>query len=257
MDKVKDQRVIASGLREAIPNWFAEIVSSQRTLLTMTIRALAITMVSLAIAPAPRTASAQSAQEPTQMSIGAPAQTILGDRIYVQAVLVDSRGNRISKATVYFTTPATLLGQDGDVLLAQAMTNKDGQAVAQFENDFSGTITLRAEFRGDERYAPSDVTTQVAAVGDEQVYIEHVGVDIPGLNVPPLTTPMVALKSPTRGVSLLIEGLWPSMSGWPIAAALIIVWSLYLLAVTLTFRVATSESERKESTFVADRRRSP
>ncbi len=218
---------------------------------------LTIAAVFIALLLAPRMARAQTPQEPTQMSIGAPAQASLGERITAQAVLVDSHGNRISKATVYFTTRATFLNHDDDVVLAQAVTNKEGQAVAQFENDFSGTITLRAEFRGDDRYAPSNVTTPIRAVGDEQVYVEHVGVDIPGLNAPPVIAPMVAVQSPVRGVSLLIESLWPSMTGWPIAAALIVVWSLYFLAVTLVFRVAAPESEITESTFVADRRRSP
>lgn len=220
-------------------------------------RGLTLAAVLITLMLTPRAAQAQNPQEPTQMSIGAPAQASLGERVTVQAVLVDSRGNRISKTTVYFTTPASFLNHDDDVVLAQAVTNQAGQAVAQFQNDFSGTITLRAEFRGDDRYAPSNVTTQIRAVGDEQVYVEHVGVDIPGLNAPPVIAPMAAVQSPARGVSLLIESLWPSMTGWPIAAALIIVWSLYFFAVTLVFRVAAPESESKESTFVADRRRSP
>ncbi len=217
---------------------------------------LSTILLLILVAFAPRAARAQTPQEPTQISIGAPAQTSLGERVTVQAVLVDKRGNPISKATIYFTTSATFLNQRDDVVLAQALTNKDGQAVAQFQNDFSGTITLRAEFRGDDRFASSNATMSVGAIGDEQVYIEHVGVDIPGLNVPPVIAPMVSVQSPMRGVSLLVDSLWPSMTGWPIAAALIVVWSLYLFTVTLVFRVAASGSEVKESTFVTDRRRS-
>lgn len=220
-------------------------------------RGLTLAAISILLMLTPRAAQAQNPQELTQMSIGAPAQMSLGERVTVQAVLVDRRGNRIPKATVYFTTRATFLNHDDDVVLAQAVTNQAGQAVAQFQNDFSGTITLRAGFRGDDRYAPSSVMTQIRAVGDEQVYVEHVGVDIPGLNVPPVIAPMAAVQSPARGVSLFVEGLWPSMTGWPIAAALIVVWSLYFFAVTLVFRVAAPESESQESTFVADRRRSP
>jgi hypothetical protein len=33
---------------------------------------------------------------------------------------------------------------------------------------------------------------------------------------------------------------FPSLSGWPIAAALIVVWSLYLLVVVLIFRIAAA-----------------
>lgn len=220
-------------------------------------RSLTFAVMLIALMFMPRAAQAQSPKEATEISIGAPAQTSLAERIYVQAVLVDSHGNRIPKATVYFTTQASFLGRDDDVVLAQAVTNKDGQAVGEFQNDFSGTLNLQAEFRGDDRYAPSQATTQVSALGGEQVYVEHVGVDIPGLNAPPLVAPAAALKSPTEGVSLFVEGLWPSMTGWPIAAALIVVWSMYLFAAVLVFRIATSESGVKESTFVADKRRMP
>ncbi len=217
-------------------------------------------MVFILQAFAPRPALAQSAAEPTRISVGAPAQANTGERITVQAVLVDSHGNPISKATVYFTTHTAFLTKSGDVVLAQAVTNKDGQAVAEFADDFSGAITLRAEFRGDEQHAPSNATAQVGALGQEQVYAEHIGVDIPGFNVPPMaaplgSAPMASLQSPGQGVALSLERLWPAMNGWPIAAALIIVWSLYFRAVTLLFRIAKPVNEAEEST-TADRRRS-
>ncbi len=210
----------------------------------ITLRTLTISMVFALLIAAPLAVSAQSPQEPTQISIGAPTQTNSGEPITVQAVLADSRGNPISKEVIYFTTDTTFLNDRGDVVLAQAVTNKDGQAVAQFADDFSGTITLRAEFRGDDHYASSNATAQIATIGENQVYIEHVGVDIPGFNVPPVSAPVASVQSPLQGILLFIQNLWPTMNGWPVAAVLLIVWSLYFFAVTFVFRVAKMGSEK-------------
>jgi hypothetical protein len=256
MDQVRRQRVISylcnakgrqSHCREGEP------ASQQRTILTMTMRALVIAMVIIQAAFAPHAARAQSQQEPTQISIGAPAQSNPGERLTVQAVLVDSRGNPISKATIYFTTHADFLHNSGDVVLAQAVTNNKGQAVAQFTDDFSGMITLRAEFRGDAQYASSNTTTQIVIAGQDQVYAEHVGVDIPGFNVPPRTAPMASVQLPEFNAWRFIDSLWPAMNAWPIAAALIVVWSLYLIAVRFIFRIAASK--KVESPFSADHKR--
>ncbi len=205
-------------------------------------------MVIILQAFAPHDVHAQSTAEPTRINIGAPTQTNLGERLTVQALLVDSHGKPISKAIIYFTTHAAFLDKSGEVILAQAVTNKDGQAVAGFEDDFSGAITLRAEFRGDAQYAPSNATAQVNDAGKGQVYAEHIGVKIPGFNAPPVNAPMASFQS------LSIARMWPAMTGWPIAAALIIVWSLYFRAVTFLFRIAKPYNEAEEST-PADRRR--
>ena len=139
----------------------------------------------------------------------------------------------------------------GDVVLAQALTNADGQAVAEFVNNFSDSITLRAEFRGDEQYAASNADTQIGAVNQGQVYVEHVGVDIPGFNVPPvLGASRAAVQSSRFEIGRFVQSLWPAMNGWPVAAVLIIVWSLYLLAVRFVLRVAALGSEAGESTSV-------
>ena len=258
MDKMRHQGAItnlcnAKGRRLLCCE--GEPASRKRTMLTLTIRALVMAMVIILPAFAPHTARAQSQQEQTQISIGAPAQANEGERIMVQAVLVDSHGNPISKATVYFTTQADFLHNSGDVVLAQAITNNKGQAVAQFTDDFSGTITLQAEFRGEAQYASSNTTTQIAMAGQDQVYAEHVGVDIPGFNVPPRMPAMASVQIPKINAWRIIFNLWPAMNAWPIAAALIIVWSLYLVAVRFMFRIAASNNGDMESTFPADHRR--
>jgi hypothetical protein len=162
----------------------------------------------------------------------------------VQAVLADAQGHPISKATIFFTAPASFLKETGNVVLAEAFTNADGQAVALFVDDFSGSITLTAEFRGDTQYAASNASVVLAAAGEQQVYVEHVGVDVPGFNVPPVLGPSsAALQSPRTGMAGFIQSLWPAMNGWPIAAVLFIVWSTYLFAVRFVFRVARLGSE--------------
>ncbi len=212
------------------------------------IRALFLSVVLgfLAFAPAP--ARAQVALQPTQIVIGAPAQTNPREPLTVQAVLADSQGHPISKARIYFTTQAEFLSDKSDVVLAEAITNVHGQAVAQIANDFSGSIALNAEFRGDSEYAPSTATVQLLAPDAAQVYAEHVGVDLPGFNVPPVSAPRSSLQPSQQGIYRLLQSLWPAMNGWPVAAVLLLVWSTYLFALTFVFRLASLGGEQEDST---------
>ena len=265
MDKVKIRFVLpvlkgAKGVRSARsgegPVSLRRAVrrAAQRTLVMIPFRLLAGIAVFTVLASIPYAVRAQSSPEPTQISIGAPAQANLGERLTVQAVLVDSHGRPISKESIYFTAPASFLNTNDDAVLAQAVTNKDGQAVAQFVDDFSGTVTLNAEFRGDDQYAASNATTQISAAGETQVYAEHIGVVIPGFNAPPALGTMASIQSPDQGILQRFRSLWPRMNAWPIAAVLIVVWLLYLRAVRYVFRIAAPESEAGEPP--ADRRRS-
>jgi hypothetical protein len=259
MDEVRHQPVIKNLINAKAKRPLHrgnEIALRQRKHLLISMRSIFIPIIIILAAFAPRVARAQSQQEQTQISIGAPAQAKVGERLTVQAVLVDSRGNPIPKAAIYFTTQADFLHNSGDVVLAQAVTNNKGQAVARFTDDFSDSITLAAEFRGDSQYASSNATIQIAIDGQGQIYAEHVGVDIPGFNVPPRFPAVASVQSQEFNIWLYIENLWPGMNAWPIAAALIIVWSMYLLAVKFIFGIATSKSEDQESTYSTHQRRS-
>ena len=216
------------------------------------IRALLLAIFLTVFAMTSGIASAQGMQEPTQIVVGAPTQSKLGETLTVQAVLADSNGHPISKATIYFTTETTFLGKKSDVVLAQAITNGNGQAVAHFSNDFSGALTLQAEFPGDQQYAASNATIQVATSGEGQVYVDHVGVDIPGFNVPPVGATVASLQTQS-GSARFIQSLWPAMNGWPIAAVLLLVWSMYLLAVRFVFRVAALGNEKEEKLSFEER----
>jgi hypothetical protein len=217
------------------------------------VRALMIGMVFYFLAFAPWTVYAQDPLQPTQILIGAPATPKPGGLLTVQAVLADGQGHPISKAVVYFTTQQKFLGSTGNVVMAQAVTNASGQAVAQFTDNFSGAFALQAEFRGDIQYAPSNATTQIGAAGTAQVYAEHIGVDLPGFNVPPVGAPMASIRSPQQGISGFIQSLWPAMNGWPIAAVLLLVWSTYLFAVKFVFRAAASGDDEVEAHSIIPR----
>ncbi len=217
------------------------------------VRSLAVAMLLVTLGLTSQAARAQTALKPTMIIVGAPATAQLGQLVTVQAVRVDSQGHPISKAVVYFTTKAKFLGDGGVVVLAQAVTNSKGQAVAEFTDDSSGTLALQAEFRGDDEYAPSNAAAQVAAAGQQQVYEDHVGVDLPGFNVPPMGAQRAAVGT-QRGISGFIAGLWPMMNGWPVFAVLLLVWSLYFFAVTFVFRVARLAGEDAESSSAGSRR---
>ncbi len=214
---------------------------SQRAKQLLTIAAV---LVLLSLVGTSR-ALAQGSQEATSIRIGAPAKLELGQRATIQVVLVDSAGKPIAKARVLFISPLTFLNRSGDVVVAQTITNKEGQAIIEYETRSAGAITLSAEFRGDERYAPSNATVQINVTGSEQLYVEHVAVHIPGLNTPPFINPMISV-SPGSGEAFYIAALWPAMTGCPIAAMLIVVWSLYIFVAVLIFRVAAA-SDRQNS----------
>ncbi len=193
----------------------------------------------------PNAAQAQETKEATAIRIGAPAQLGLGESGMVQAVLADSAGKAIPNAMIYFVTSASFLNGSGDMVVARAITNKNGQAVAEYSSRDPGTITVRAEFRGDDRYTPADAETQINIAGEQQVYVQHVGVHIPGLNEAPPVPVAASLSQPFGGVTPDVQALWPSMSGWPVALVLMIVWSLYIFAVVLIFRIAAASPQKR------------
>ncbi len=201
-----------------------------------------VTLV-LVVLVAPGSVLAAGTPKPTTIKVTVPAQLDLGQRVSIQAVLLDNTGRPVPKALVYFTSPGAFLNVSGSMVVAQALTNKSGQAVAEFESSVSGSITLQAEFRGNDRYAASSAAAQISVQGDQQLYVDHVGVQIPGLNVSPVSTDMLSEQSPIYSVIPLIVGLWPALTGWPIAVVLIVVWALYLVVVRLIFRVTAAGSQ--------------
>ncbi len=190
-------------------------------------RVITVLVVAFLLAVVVESERALAAGEPTAISIGAPEAANLGDNLTLQARLVDGTGAPIAKALIVFTSPASFLDAEGDVAVTQAITNADGLAVATWQARRNGDITINAEFRGDDRYASATATAQLAVTGSQQLYTDHIGIQIPGLNagVGSNTVP---------GTSRF----WPTLSGWPIGGVITVIWSLYGLVVVLIFRIA-------------------
>lgn len=175
--------------------------------------------------------------QPTAIAIAVPAEAQLGQTVQVQARLTDASARPIAKRLVEFTATLAFLSGGGEVVLADARTDDKGVAIAEFEARTSGRLAIRAVFRGDDRYAAASAEAELAVAGDGQLFAQHAGVHLPGLNAGPAALPMLENGSPVVG---LIEGtsaLWPLLSGWPIALALMVVWSLYGSVVVLLFRI--------------------
>lgn len=175
--------------------------------------------------------------EPTALAAAIPPRAELGQTVEMQARLSDASGAPVAKRLVLFTATLAFLSGEGEVVLADARTDRDGVATARFEARTAGRLAIRAVFRGDDRYAASSAQGELAVSGDAQLFVQHAGVHLPGLNAGPAALPMFQDAGATVG---LIEGtsrLWPVLSGWPIALALMIVWSLYGSAVVLMFRI--------------------
>lgn len=182
--------------------------------------------------------------EPTTITVAVPAEARLGQAVEVQARLTDGSGAPIPKALVVFTAPLAFLSGESEVVLADARTDERGIATARFEARSEGRLAISAVFRGNDRYAASSDRRELAVNGDDQVFVQHAGVHLPGLNAGPAALPVFQGTGPTIG---LVEGtsrLWPLLSGWPIALALMIIWSLYGAVVVLIFRVVADAKGR-------------
>jgi len=188
--------------------------------------------------------TAQAGSAPTRLTFTAPSQAALSDLVTVRARLVDAQGAPLARARIAFIAPLTFLNGAGDVVLTESVTDKDGSAVGTFQARVAGALALRAVFRGDDLYAPSEARAELTVAGDEHpLYAEHVGVHLPGLNQPP-GIGQIALSEPQETVISRALALWPAMSGWPIAAALIVIWSIYAGVVRLLFRIAAPPAVR-------------
>ena len=173
---------------------------------------------------------------PTTLTAAVPGQAQIGQTIAAQARLLDGKGAPIARQRITFSAELRFLESTSNAVLAEAVTDKDGVVSVTFDLRTSGSLTVRASFAGDTRYAPSEASAPVDIGGDQQLYVQAAGVRIPGLNEPPQTgAVMLAEPSPIAG---FFNALWPALSGWPIAAVLLIVWSLYVFVGYLVTRIA-------------------
>lgn len=186
---------------------------------------------------------AASAAAPSALSIRVPAAAELGQRVLLQARLLDGSGQPLARAPVIFSVPTSFLNKSSDVVVAKALTDKEGRAAAEYEVRSAGQLTIQADYRGNERYAPAKASAElVVGEAPRQLYTEHAGVRIPGLNAAPALGPTMVGLGQVRGPLAALSTLWPALSGWPIALALLVIWSSYAAVVVLTFRVAGAGS---------------
>lgn len=181
---------------------------------------------------------------PTALSLAVPPRVELGQVAEVRARLTDASGAPLPKATILFTATLAFLQGESEVVLADARTDTDGVATGQLQLRTVGTVTINAVFEGDETYAAARASGTIAVAGSGQLYVQHAGVHLPGLNAGPAAIPMLQDGTPVVGLVQGTSKLWPALSGWPIALALMIVWSLYGVAVVLLFRVARAADRR-------------
>lgn len=186
----------------------------------------------LALALSATFAAPAAAADPTALTISAPASAAIGDRVAVEARLTNTRGDPIEAATILFVTSLAFLNGAGDVVMADARTGKDGIAKAEYEVRSAGRLAVRAVFRGDPHYLAAEASAEMTVSDGTARFAQEVGIRIPGLNSPPSVG---VVLSETRGP---LAALWPAMSGWPIAAALLILWSTYAFVVRLIFAIA-------------------
>jgi hypothetical protein len=178
------------------------------------------------------------------LTVGETAR--FGETVPLSARLVDSSGTPIAGAKVTFVVPGTFfLGTTSDVLIAVVTTDKQGVAASQYQARDTGWLSIQADFSGDDRYAGTKTTSQIL-VDDQpqQLYVPHVGVQVPGLNISPLADGGTGAAAGTPAASDGLAGLWPAMSAWPIALVLLIVWSMYALAVRQMFRIVRGGVDR-------------
>jgi len=179
--------------------------------------------------------SAAQAADPiaTKVAFALPATARIGQQISVQARLTDAQGAPIPGALIKITEVREFLGTSTRVLIADGTTDKTGTLTVSFDLRTEGAHEIRAGFAGDDRYAFSNSSATITVSGTEQLYVQDAGVRVPGLNEAPSFGP--------SSESGPIAALFPRLSGWPIAAVLLIVWSLYLYVARLVMRISRAE----------------
>ena len=135
--------------------------------------------------------------------------------VLLTATLTDAEGQPIAAAPVHFALKTTLLDVAGEVTLAEATTDAEGVASAEYEPTFGGDMEAVARFEGVGFHGESEAAASFEVTRFEPAY--------------------VAEKSPL-GV----------LRDWvPLAVALVVVgiWSTFGFVIYQVFRVARAGGE--------------
>ncbi|MBI2952734.1 MAG: Ig-like domain-containing protein [Chloroflexi bacterium] len=189
-------------------------------------------------------AFAETHANATKISLSIGKTPKVGENVKLGAKLVDAAGAPLAGVKVAFVVPNTFfLGSTADVLIAEVQTDKEGVAETEYSVRNPGWLDVRAEFRGNDRYTSARATDRfLVDEPAQQLYVQHAGVQIPGLNTAPggqqSNAEMNAHGSGSPATGL--GALWPTLSVWPIVLVLLTIWSLYGVAVSQIFRIASA-----------------
>src|SRR3990170_4720298 len=119
------------------------------------------------------------------LKVVAPTNLTAGDSVDIQAVLHSADdGEAVPEATITFYMDGSFGGVDSEVMLGQAITDKDGVAHLSYLPRTAGEHQVHVEY-----LTPGESEPQVATWSHDvsgaphQFYRSSAGVQIPGLNV--------------------------------------------------------------------------
>ncbi|MBI2325108.1 MAG: hypothetical protein HYU87_09140 [Chloroflexi bacterium] len=185
--------------------------------------------------------SVVAAADPSRLALTAPATARFGETIGVGARLTDGQGAPISGARIVVVTPMRFLNGAGDAVLLDGRTDKDGSVAGEIAIRSTEPLALRARFGGDTQYDAAEAAARISVEGEAvALYEQHAGARVPMLNQAPGADGVSLAAGAGDGVLGRMRELWPALSGWPIAAALITVWSIFAFAVSLLFRIRSA-----------------
>ena len=135
--------------------------------------------------------------------------------VLLTAILTDAEGGPIADAPVHFALKTTLLDVAGEVIIAEATTDADGVASAEYEPTFGGSMEALARFDGIGFYDESDVTATFEVTQFEPAYVAEV-------------SPLGVLRD------------WA-----PVAAGIVVlgIWFTFGIVIYQVFRVARAGGE--------------
>lgn len=135
--------------------------------------------------------------------------------ILLTATVTDALGQPIAEAPVHFALKTTLLDVSGEVTLAEATTDADGVATAEYEPTFGGAMEAVARFEGVGFYEESEAPASFEVTQFEPAYVSQ-------------ESPLGVLRD------------WA-----PIALALVVlgVWSTFGFVIYQVFRVVRAGGE--------------
>ena len=119
------------------------------------------------------------------LKVVAPAQLTAGDSVDVRAELHSAHGGEpVAGATITFYMDGSFGGVDSEVMLGQAITDKDGVAHLSYLPRTAGEHQVHVEYLTPGESEPEVATWSHDVSGaPHQFYRSSAGVQIPGLNV--------------------------------------------------------------------------